>query len=207
MIKKIILLVVVYMTGSVALNAQENSSMDETTETEGGLPTQGAYFELMGNGGIYSFNYERFFVQDKINISGRIGFGLFSEGIVIKPAVKKGMELTIPFGVNLVYPISGAHNAEFGLGATFYTHKVYELETSAANINSQPIQPGLVRKNDFWPNLSLGYRYQKESGLYYRGFFNAHLTRRVLADDANSHSQYSVVTFDPWAGLSIGLSF
>jgi len=43
--------------------------------------------------------------------------------------------------------------------------------------------------------------------MYYRAFFNGHLTRRVLADNANYHSQYSVVTFDPWFGLSVGYGF
>jgi hypothetical protein len=28
-----------------------------------------------------------------------------------------------------------------------------------------------------------------------------------LADDAHTHSQYSVVTLDPWFGISVGYGF
>jgi len=209
MIKRIIFLLVFCIALlSQNVNAQESSSLEQTDDPAPGFVENGVYFELGGNAGIYSFNYERFFMLDKIKVSGRIGFGLVSEGMIIKPEIKKGMDLMIPFGGNAVYTISGSHHAEFGLGATFYTYKVLEIETSAANIGQQPIAPGLKRNNDFIPNFAIGYRFQKESGgMYYRAFFNGHLTRRVLADDANSHSQYSVVTLDPWFGVSVGYGF
>jgi hypothetical protein len=209
MIKRIIFLLVLSIVMlSHNVTAQEASSLEQTTEPESGSVENGVYVELGGNAGIYSFNYERFFMTDKIKISGRIGFGLFGEGMIIKPEIKKGLDLMIPFGANAVYAISGSHHAEFGLGATFYTYKVLFIETSAANIGQQPIEPSLARNNDFIPNFAIGYRYQKETGgMYYRAFFNGHLTRRVLADDAHTHSQYSVVTLDPWFGISVGYGF
>lgn len=209
MIKKIILLLVVTLTWmTTEVQAQDNSSLEESSATDGGWPENGVYLELGGNAGIYSINYERFFKLDKFKVSGRLGLGLVSEGMILKPEDKKGLDLLIPFGTNVVYNIFGRHNVEFGLGATFHTYKVYAIETSSDNINQQPVQPELVRNNDFWPNFTIGYRFQKEdNGMYYRGFFNGHFTRRVMADNANSHSQYSVVTFDPWFGLSIGYGF
>ncbi len=184
--------------------AQENSSLDVNESTENEFE-HGVYLELGGNAGLYSFNYERVLSADKLLVTGRIGLGVFSEGFFVKPADKKGLDISIPFGGNAMYNIGGAHNVEFGLGATLYTGKVYHIEITADNINQQPVSPELVRKWSFWPNFGLGYRFQKpDSKLYYRGFANGHLTRRVLADDANRHSQYSVVTLDPWLGLSIG---
>ena len=207
MIKRIVFVFVAVLATSTITIAQDNSSLEEASESPS-TTMKGAYLELGGNAGIYSFNYEHFFYQDKINLAGRIGFGLVGEGLVIKPEDKKGMDFMLPFGINATYSISGGHYAELGLGATFHTGKVYAIETSNANLDQQPLSPSLERVNDFWTNFSIGYRYQKEStGMYYRGFFNGHFTRKYLADDPNSHSQYSIIAFDPWFGLSVGYAF
>jgi len=187
---------------------QESSSLEETDPPAAKDVENGVYLELGGNAGIYSVNYERYFLKNTIKLAGRIGISLISEGLIIDAEVNKGLEFLMPFGVNGLYAIVGSHHIEAGVGATFYTHKVYAIETHASNLNLQPLEASLVRKNELWPNFTLGYRRQKsDGGFVYRVFFNGHLSRRVLADNPNSHSQYSVLTLDPWAGFSIGYAF
>lgn len=187
---------------------QESSSLEESDLSPVEDVENGVYLELGGNAGIYSVNYERFFLNKVVRLAGRLGFSLISEGLIIDAEDKKGVEFLMPFGVNGLYKIAGAHHIEAGVGATFYTHKVYAIATHTSNLNLQPLAASLVRKNELWPNFTVGYRRQKsDGGFVYRAFFNGHLSRRVLADNPNSHSQYSVLTLDPWAGFSIGYAF
>ena len=202
-----LLLVLLSMNCVIGLS-QNNGSLEESGEETASKIENGIYLELGGNAGIYSLNYERFFTFNKIKLSGRIGLCFLSERLFIEPEVKKGLEILLPFGVNALYNLARSHSVEAGIGATYYSHKVYEIEMNTSNINSQPVATQLVHKNDFWLNFNLGYRFQKStSGMYYRVFFNGHLSRRYLADSPNSHSQYSVITLDPWAGFSVGFGF
>jgi len=189
-------------------DGQESSSLEETGTSPAKDVVNGVYLELGGNAGIYSVNYERYFLKKAIKLAGRLGFSLISEGLIIDAEDKKGLEFLMPFGVNGLYTIVGSHHIEAGVGATFYTHKVYAIPTHTSNLNLQPLEASLVRKNELWPNFTVGYRRQKsDGGFVYRVFFNGHLSRRVLADNPNRHSQYSVLTLDPWAGFSIGYAF
>ncbi len=209
MFEKRAILIVLLLVSVVSRDfAQESSSLEKTDPPQEKMNANGIYLELGGNAGIYSINYERIVLESPVHLSGRLGLGLMNEQWIIDAEDKKGMELLVPFGVNAWYTLAGVHHLELGLGATFYSHKVYALETTASNIMVQPLPPRLIRKNELWTNFSLGYRMQKEGGkFYYRIFFNGHLSRRVLADNPNAHSQYSVLTLDPWGGFSIGYGF
>jgi hypothetical protein len=170
--------------------------------------TKGAYLELAGNAGIYSLNYEHFFKTEGVKLAGRVGFGLWGDGLIVKTEQKMGKTISIPFGLTGLYNIKNGHNAEFGAGATYLTYKVFDITINSSNIGQQPVEPELVRRNDFFPNFALGYRWQKpEGGLMARIFYNPHITRRFLVDNTDVHSQYSVLTFDSWFGLGVGYGF
>ena len=204
----VFILIILLTINSLGFVAQDNGSLENTTDQAAGQIQNGIYLELGGNAGVYSINYERLFSLGKISIAGRMGFSLLSERLFIEPEENKGLEILIPFGANALYSFAGSHSIEAGLGGTYYSHKVYAITTNTSNINNQPVSTDLIRKNDFWLNFNMGYRFQKStSGMYYRAFFNGHLSRRVLADSPNSHSQYSVLTLDPWAGISVGYGF
>ncbi|MBT6515037.1 MAG: hypothetical protein HOK65_09715 [Crocinitomicaceae bacterium] len=204
----VFILIILLTINSLGFVAQDNGSLENTTDQAAGQIQNGIYLELGGNAGVYSINYERLFSLGKISIAGRMGFSLLSERLFIEPEENKGLEILIPFGANALYSFAGSHSIEAGLSGTYYSHKVYAITTNTSNINNQPVSTDLIRKNDFWLNFNMGYRFQKStSGMYYRAFFNGHLSRRVLADSPNSHSQYSVLTLDPWAGISVGYGF
>lgn len=198
--KYIYLLLVALFCFSLSFNAQDGGGS--------GVSDKGAYLELAGNAGLYSLNYEHFFKTDGVKLGARAGFGFWGDGLIIDTQDDLGKTLAIPFGLTGLYNISNSHNAEFGFGATFMKYKVYAIEISPGNINQQPVSPEPQGKSDLFPNFTLGYRFQNpEGGIMARVFYNPHLTRRVLADSKDFHSQYSVVTFDSWFGLGIGYGF
>lgn len=104
------------------------------------------YLELLGNGGLYSINYDRILVDAaKYKLSSSIGYGLYkSENI-------EG----IPFEVNFLF--GHKHYFELGTGIS-YIKGLTQIEPGCLN--------GAV-SSTIYNTYRIGYRYQKDE----KGFF------------------------------------
>jgi hypothetical protein len=103
------------------------------------------YVELLGNAGLYSFNYDRLFTH---NIGARVGFSYLhtSEDIIFR-------EMTFYlFPVSVNYFVGeGSSKLELGAGMTI-------ISGSFDFIGIQGSGSAVI------PNLIIGYRYQPEDG-------------------------------------------
>jgi hypothetical protein len=135
------------------------------------------YFELLGNGGYYSINYERVFHQ---NIYCRIGFATFQSTDLFDRSVT-GRITTIPILAGF-FTGQNKHHFELG-GGLLLGNQTEESETNPiCDITS-----------------FIGYRYQSLK----KGFlFRAGLTPFVSLNDTNYPD-----TFLLSAGISLGYHF
>jgi len=118
---------------------------DEKSKNEQKIRKNAFYFELGGNGGLYSINYDRIVLSgEKSYLSLRGGFAKYPEVGFIENS------FVFPFETNFIF---GKHNNffEFGVGQSIV------------------IQSG-SHFNDFdsYLTLRLGYRYISETGLTVR---------------------------------------
>jgi len=102
------------------------------------------YLELGGNGGLYSFNYERLITD---NFTLRAGFGI-TPGILFVD----GTFLAIPLTASYLAG-SDAHKFEAGFGTTFFTVQDPEVFGFPVEVNSFFALTGII-----------GYRYFKPRG-------------------------------------------
>lgn len=148
----------------------------------------GIYLELLGNGIIYSVNYERFFNEQ---FSIRAGFGTFSVG---------GTFFFFPLAINMTtFPI---------LGNYFYGSGSNKLELGAGVLlGSTKIVSGFDNDRDqrstiFDLTAFTGYRYQNPNG----GFiFRAGLTPFLTlsgGDEENREKGFALS-----GGISFGYAF
>jgi len=143
------------------------------------------YLELVGNGVLYSLNYDRILVdQQNWQVSGRIG-GMYIPGLDYNKRQMIGLPLEVSYlrGRN-------KHYLEVGLGFTT-TYGTYRLGES--RIKDLALM-GVAR---------VGYRHQKrEGGLFYKVGFTP-----VYGVVYNSRSEYKSVGdkfMSPLFGLAIG---
>jgi hypothetical protein len=142
------------------------------------------YLELLGNGGLYSVNYERMLTDD---LSARLGFSYLTFGASASngsdTSSVRGTLVTAPVLVN--YTVGGEnHRAEFGAGAT--------LVYMSASANGS----GVSESGEGVAALAtgvIGYRYSpKHGGFVFRAGFTP------LAGKGG---------FMPWGGMSFGGTF
>lgn len=122
------------------------------------------YFELGGNGIIYSLNYERLLTE---NLTLRAGFGI-TPGIIFV----EGTFVHIP--VTVSYLIGGARSKfETGLGAVYFSGsdiKVFGLKSGEL---SEVALTGII-----------GYRYTSQGGFVFRvlftPFYNSSIKSKFL---------------------------
>ncbi len=141
------------------------------------------YIELGGNGGFFSFNYERtYYYREKFKMSARGGFAPNFNGIYIEQ---------VYLIENNFILFKNPHHLEFGVGVTMQRR-----------YNERPNSPD----HYFWENLLFsawrcGYRYQKQD----EGFFlKAGITPVIMSHDAvGFHPGY----FQLWGGAAVGMSF
>lgn len=134
------------------------------------------YFEALGNGGLYSVNYDRLFTD---NFGARVGFMYISE--IDFFFVSEEDLLLIPATIN--YLLGNKHKFELGVGlvlASVSSTGVFGFESGESSSNVVG-------------TATIGYRYQKPKG----GF----LFRAGFTPLFNSNG------FQPYAGVSIGVSF
>ena len=135
------------------------------------------YFELIGNGGLYSINYDRLITD---NVSGRIGFMYLSKLDLIFLTVDN--IVIIP--VTLNYLIGNGNNKfEIGAGIDYVNSSGGSLFGYKTNVTVTQI----------FGTATIGYRYrQKDGGFLFRIGFTP---------------IFGANGFQPLAGLSLGFSF
>lgn len=134
------------------------------------------YFEALGNGGLYSVNYDRLFSE---NFGARVGFMYLSELDFFFASAED--LLLIPATMN--YFLGSKHKFELGAGVVLASVS----STGAFGFKNNQSASNVVG------TATIGYRYQKPQG----GF----LFRAGFTPLFNSSG------FEPWGGLSIGVSF
>lgn len=145
-----------------------------------------AYVELLGNGGLYSINYERIVVE---NFALRIGFSAFKS----TPLFGEGENafVTVPIMGNFLF---GKRQNKFELGAGFMVgRKKYTSSLNPIDNRDSPIS-----------NLTgvIGYRYQPSTaGLIFRIGLTPFISL-TGGDDAYPDSGIFLS-----GGVSIGYSF
>ena len=95
----VFILIILLSINSMGFIAQDNSSLESTTDQSAGQIQNGIYLELGGNAGVYSINYERLFSLGKINIAGRMGFSFLSEALansILSESTKKRALSSLP---------------------------------------------------------------------------------------------------------------
>jgi len=164
--------------------SQETSSFEASPNS--------VYVELIGNGIMYSVNYDRVIkTRDRMKFSARIGFsyvdiGLFDEieGVVVP--------------IELLGWIGDKGHFEFGAG----------LSSQFVTLEDDSLLGGPSERYDsqaYYLTGRLGYRLQKPDG----GFlFRAGFVPMVLLGENNSERVSSDrPSFVPWFGFSFGYSF
>lgn len=154
-------------------------------QAQGGLAKNGVYLELLGNGGVYSLNYERFLSP---NFSLRAGFGSFSgesfwgsEEITLT---------TFPVLGNYFYG-KGRNKLELGAGLLLGTKKI-ESTWDESKKNTTIFDITAV----------IGYRNQKPGG----GFiFRAGLTPFLALSGGEDAYPDEGITIS--GGVSVGYAF
>jgi hypothetical protein len=105
------------------------------------------YFEALGNGGLYSVNYDRLFTD---NFGGRLGLMYLSEVDIFFVAA----EDILIFPATLNYFIGEKHKLELGAGVVFASVS----NTRAFGFKSDSDGSNIVG------TATIGYRYQKPDG-------------------------------------------
>lgn len=137
--------------------------------------------ELGGNGGFYSFLYERIFLNgNKFKTSVQVGVAYYppSTGII---------DLWIPVLINEIFSINRQHHIELGLGYSFN----YEASRDSDN------NPSNWRWGGFYTGR-FGYRYH---------FPNEKLILRVAFTPFLEYSDGYLGGFHPSGGAAIGYCF
>jgi len=136
------------------------------------------HFEVGGQCGLYSFNYERTYSK---NLIGKIGVSLFRNEFVMVP---------IMFGK---YFGSGTHHFEISAGAIYVNREAiidYDMQQTA-------------RRNMVWASAFVGYRLQNPANkfVFRLGFTPGY---SLYIEDPYSGD---LSGFEPWAGMSFGYRF
>jgi len=164
----------------------------EKVEEEQEVSKNTIYFELLGNAGVYSLNYDRVILdKEKIRLSSRIGFSHiprgFDDGIT-----NVLIELNIQY-----WQLRKSGWIEFGVGAS-YLQGIYSC-------NNCPYYSSTL----YSTIRILSYRYQRDTGGY---FFRAGILAMIETieydDNWKNNSEYkSKLHSFPFIGFSFGYTF
>lgn len=149
-------------------------------EAEGRTAKNAMYLELLGNGLLYSINYDRAFTD---SLTGRIGFSYFSLSASSGSSSAKATFMTFPVMANYLVG-GGNHNLELGLGALIL-YAGAEVGSDGATASGEGV--GVAGTG------TVGYRYQPmDGGFVFRVGFTPVFTENG---------------FFGWGGLSLGGAF
>lgn len=157
-------------------------------------PVNAVYSELLGNGFMYSINYDRLIYHDEnLSITARAGI---TPGFV---SLFRGVGL--PFELNALFLRKNGHNAEAGPGFSWFNGK-----STYRNENREVVTSSRYNVCDV--TLRLGYRYvQPGGGLIIRTAFIP-VFSIVSPEEVRTQNFFPFgKPFTPWAGLSIGYAF
>lgn len=168
------LLAVLALASTITLqaSAQQKTSVSDSVSLK---RAQNVYFELLGNGGAYSFNYDSRFGRRQDGLGGRIGLSYFAGG--------GDNFFSAPLVLNYLAGKKGRY-FETGAGITVYSANISPIfedtdEDTTTNIfgtltfgyRSQPLDGGfmfragvspIITRDAFvpyWPYVSFGYSF------------------------------------------------
>ncbi|MDI9341034.1 MAG: hypothetical protein QM534_10740 [Sediminibacterium sp.] len=141
------------------------------------------YIEILGNGDLFSVNFDRiFFYSKKVKYSARLGGSLIPNHIHLEPSLV--MEQ------NLIF-FDGPHHFETGPGISWFRRKT----TNACALGSPP-----QWQNSLFGMMRFGYRLQKQE----EGFFMRLGLTPILFSRNSCETNY---TLKFWGGAAFGVSF
>jgi hypothetical protein len=144
------------------------------------------YIELLGNGGLYSINFDHIFLyKDKFKISGRVGASVFPVGYHVEQSYV--IETDFIFFKN-------PHHLEVGPGLT--------LQRKYNPVCSDTTGATYAWENIWFGMLRIGYRFQKqEDGFFFRfGLTPIFYRKYNCATDIPPSNWF-------WLGAAVGVSF
>jgi hypothetical protein len=144
------------------------------------------FFELLGNGGLYSINYERFVVDD---VTSRIGVGVWND-----PTSSGGKTSLVTIPV-LTSGLIGSRKSKLEIGLGFLAGRQKFTSSFGRSLNwTAPIADGTG---------VVGYRYQPfEQGFVFRAGISC-----FYVFNGNRRFPYNYNRFSIMPGLSFGASF
>jgi len=126
------------------------SAQNKTDSVNNNIAKNTVYFELLGNGGIYSLNYDRI-ILSKNKIKCSYNAGISYGGLFIGSNIELlGWSLVVPCGINFLY--GKTNSLELGTGPIF-----------TFNVNNKNHYGSSI----LFHVINLNYRFQKKTG----GFF------------------------------------
>jgi hypothetical protein len=160
----------------------EGAALPPPTPTDSSRTAKNVlYVELLGNGILYSLNYERFITDD---LSARIGFGYLSLGASSSSSSARASVLWLPLMVNYLGVGSADHKLQLGLGPV-----LFYASSAASSVGDSAKASGVA----LFGTATIGYRYVPHDG-----GFNF---------DIGFTPVFGSFGFLPWIGISLGAVF
>lgn len=154
--KKQLPLLAIFLLLSVTLVFAQDKSSNDSADSQAINRAQSVYFEILGPGVTYSFNYDTRFQNTLDGLGGRIGFGLI--------VVDGSSLVTVPAMINYLLGDKGKY-FELGLGATYINfgdddflvdEESDVIGTMVFGYRSQPVDRGFMFRAGFAPIISQG---------------------------------------------------
>ncbi|MFZ1289434.1 MAG: hypothetical protein WAR79_05060 [Melioribacteraceae bacterium] len=126
-------------------------------QTENQLPRNNYYFEILGNAGFWSFNYERIIKNSSIIKLGLDYVPRMENSFISSPSF-----LSIPIDYCYLFSLNGNVKIELGTGLTFYFgennfgDKDRILVNGILGYRYQPIESGTIFRITFTPVIESG---------------------------------------------------
>jgi hypothetical protein len=140
------------------------------------------YIEILGNGDLFSINFDRiFFYRKNFKISGRVGGSVVPNGIYFEPSAV--------IENNYIF-FEGNHHLELGPGISWFRRNNPKCDD----------KDSYFWENIFYGMMRIGYRLQKqEEGFFMRVGATPIFYRKSECSASNQ------IRF--WAGVAFGVSF
>jgi hypothetical protein len=179
--KLIFLLLILFLTSSYSVHAQDSKTFDYKNNIQ---------LELGGHGLIYSINYERILINNELlKTSGQIGIAYY-------PPLIGFRDIWIPIGVNEILSVNN-HHFEAGVGTVIIREAARDSNNTATNWSW-----------DAFLSARVGYRYQKPQGRFLlRVAFTPVVETNLFSKLPRELYGGLLSEFHPLAAVSVGYSF
>lgn len=160
-----------------------NQTFGQVTKDSTSISKNTVYLELLGNGGVYSFNYDRILLTKTLfKISGSVGISY------IPPSFRYNHTFTYPLEINLLYGIR--NHFELGIGYTpvfnLYKEDIFKIYDDYS-----------------YPALRIGYRFQKPNGGFFlRAGLLLYIGKNEFITDYSNYGNNRT-----WISLGFGYTF